>query len=113
MGDCSEVFGGVDVAKIAMRWLAADAMERSGSPERSARTAVPGVVSCARPGVRVRFCHEAGLAGYRLQRLLEGLGSEWGVIRQLLFSQPTATSLEIVGGSAHRVPAQILSSVRA
>lgn len=85
MVECSELFIGLDVSKerhaVAVAESGRNGEVRSygeiGSDQASVRRFVRKL---ARPGVRLRFCYEAGPTGYGLKRLIEELGHECAVI---------------------------------
>ena len=93
MIDCSEVFIGMDVSKDRHAVAVADG-GRDGEVRYYGEIDSDGgcvrrfVRKLDRPGVRLRFCYEAGPTGYGLQRLIEGLGHECAVIAPSLIPRP-------------------------
>ena len=85
MGEHTEVFVGLDVSKdrhaVAIAEGGRDGEVRYlgevGSDEAAIRRLVK---TLARPGVRLRFCYEAGPTGYGLKRTIEALGHDCAVI---------------------------------
>lgn len=85
MVECSEVFIGLDVSKDSHAVAVAESGRagevRSYGEVSSDASAVRRLVrKLERPGVRLRFCYEAGPTGYGLKRLIEDLGHDCAVI---------------------------------
>ncbi|RWX58967.1 transposase, partial [Mesorhizobium sp. M2A.F.Ca.ET.039.01.1.1] len=85
MEEYSEVFVGLDVAKD--RHAVALAESGRGREVRYVGEISSDIASVrrlvrklGRPGVRLRFCYEAGPTGYGLKREIEALGHECAVI---------------------------------
>ena len=89
MVECSDLFIGLDLSKDRHAVAAAEGGRDGelryygeiGSDGGSVRRFVRKV---ERPGVKLRFCYEAGPTGYGLQRLIEELGHECAVIAPTL-----------------------------
>ena len=85
MAEDSDVFIGLDVSKeshaVAVAEGGRDGEVRSWSEIGSNAASVRCLVrKLERPGMRLRFCYEAGPTGYGLKRLIEKLGHECAVI---------------------------------
>lgn len=85
MVENSEIFVGLDVSKeshaVAVAESGRDGEIRSHGAISSDPSAVRRLVrKLERPGVRLRFCYEAGPTGYGLKRQIEELGHECAVI---------------------------------
>ena len=85
MKEYTEVFVGLDVAKDRHAVAIAEEgrngevryLGEVGADDASIRRLVRKL---ERPGVRLRFCHEAGPTGYGLKRAIEALGHDCAVI---------------------------------
>ncbi len=85
MVENSEIFVGLDVSKdshaVAVAESGRDGEIRSHGAISSDPSAVRRLVrKLERPGVRLRFCYEAGPTGYGLKRQINELGHECAVI---------------------------------
>ncbi|MCC8947514.1 hypothetical protein H8A97_20985 [Bradyrhizobium sp. Arg62] len=84
MEDYNEVFVGLDVAKDRHAVVIAES-GRDGEVRYLGEISSDGasvrrlVRKLARPGLRLRFCYEAGPTGYGLKREIEALGHECAV----------------------------------
>lgn len=94
MEEHTEIFVGLDVAKDRHAVAVAEGgrsgelryLGEIGANEGAIRRLVKKL---ARPGVRLRFCYEAGPTGYGLKRTIEELGHECAVIApSLIPSRP-------------------------
>ena len=99
MVEDSELFIGLDVSKdshaVAVAENGRGGEVRShgeiGSDAASVRRLVRKL---ERPGLRLRFCYEAGPTGYGLKRLIEGLGHECAVIAPSLIPRRPGERVE-------------------